>query len=192
MKEFRSLRDEGLDVQTLEKLVSKGELVLTEENISGNLENVTAGIMIEAPVSEVWQVVTDYNHYHEFMPQTKRVRIVKQSGETAEVEYNLKLAVSVVGIGIDYILRHTHQKPDRVSFELVSGDLAEVRGGWEFIPIAGGEKTLAFYSVYTDLKSLGRVASFALKQEPSMELAINVSSAVLIVKAIKDRVESYI
>ena len=192
MKEFRSLQDQGLDVQTLEKLVSKGELVITEEDSSGNLQNVTAGIRIDAPLSEVWQIITDYNRYHEFMPQTKKVRILKQSGEVAEVEYNLKLAVSVVGIGIDYILRHTHQKPDRITFELVKGDLAEVRGGWELIPTAGGEKTLAFYSVYTDLKSLGRVASFALKQEPSMELAINVSSAVLIVKAMKERTESYI
>jgi len=192
MNEFHSLKDEGIDIQTLEKLAGKGELVTIEEDSSGNLQNVTAGIIIDAPVNEVWQIVTDYNRYHEFLPQTKRVRILKQSGDTAEVEYNLKLAVSVVGIGIDYILRHTHQKPDRIHFELVSGDLAEVRGGWELIPTAGGEKTLAFYSVFTDLKSLGRVASFALKQEPSMELAINVSSAVLIVKAVKERTESYI
>ncbi|MDD5225244.1 MAG: SRPBCC family protein [bacterium] len=192
MNEFRSLKDQGMDVQTLEKLVSTGAMVITNEDKSGNLTNVTAGIRIDAPVSEVWQIITDYNRYHEFLPQTKRVRILRQSGDTAEVEYNLKLAVSVVGIGIDYTLKHTHQKPDRISFERISGDLSEVRGGWEFIPAAGGEKTLAFYSVYSDLKSLGRVASFALKQGPSMELAINVSTAVLTVKAMKERAESYI
>lgn len=182
-----------LDPGTLEKLTTHGQMVLVEEDSRGVPRRVTAGILIDAPTGEVWSTLTDYERFSEFMPQTRRTRVRKTSGDSTEVEHHLKLSLSAVpglGLGIRYVLRYTHRKPDRIDFQRVEGDLREVSGGWELIPSGTGEKTLAFYRVYTDLKSIGRVVDFALKQEPAIELAINVSSAVLVVKAVKERTES--
>lgn len=187
------IRGAGLDPGTLETLTKTGQMVLVEEDSQGAPRRVTAGILINASVGEVWSTLTDYERFSEFMPQTRRTRVRKVQGNSTEVEHFLKLSLPAVpglGLGIRYLLRYTHRKPDRIDFERVEGDIREVSGCWELIPSGTGEQTLAFYQVYTDLKSIGRVVDFALKQEPAIELAINVSTAVLVVKAVKKRTEN--
>lgn len=103
---------------------------------------VTRQVLIEAPIEKVYDIVVDYPRYPEFVPGIKACRVRDGRAAKKEVEYELDLGVRK----IKYVLRHEEQRPRRVSWSLVSGDMMKVsNGSWELADDAG--KTRATYSV---------------------------------------------
>jgi ribosome-associated toxin RatA of RatAB toxin-antitoxin module len=83
----------------------------------------------------------DYERYPEFVPGIRLCRVRSAKGEK-HVEYELDLGIR----RIKYTLRHEEQRPRRVSWSLVSGDMMKVsNGSWELSEEKG--KTRAVYSV---------------------------------------------
>ncbi len=104
---------------------------------------VTKEILIDAPADRVFDVIVDYARYPEFVPGIKACRVVA-GGEAAErrVEYELDLGIKRVR----YVLRHLEERPTKVTWSLVSGDLMKVsNGSWELQ--AEGDRTRARYAV---------------------------------------------
>jgi ribosome-associated toxin RatA of RatAB toxin-antitoxin module len=102
---------------------------------------VTREVLIDAPVDRVYAVIVDYPHYPEFVPGIRRCKVLPGSGEK-QVEYELDLGIK----RITYVLRHLEERPHKVSWSLVSGELMKVsNGSWELRP--EGERTHARYSV---------------------------------------------
>jgi ribosome-associated toxin RatA of RatAB toxin-antitoxin module len=102
---------------------------------------VTKEILIDAPLEKVFEVVADYERYPEFVPGIRACRIRSTSGEK-HVEYELDLGVR----RIRYVLRHAEERPTRVTWSLVSGDMMKVsNGSWRLA--AEGGRTRALYSV---------------------------------------------
>jgi ribosome-associated toxin RatA of RatAB toxin-antitoxin module len=102
---------------------------------------VTKQMVIDAPVERFYEIVVGYEKYPEFVPGIRRCRVKQTDGEK-QVEYELDLGIR----RIKYVLRHEEQRPRKVSWSLVSGDMMKVsNGSWELA--ADGEKTRATYSV---------------------------------------------
>ncbi len=102
---------------------------------------VTKQVLIEAPVEKFYDILVDYERYPEFVPGIKRCRVRAGKGEK-EVEYELDLGIR----RIKYVLRHEEQRPRRVAWSLVSGDMMKVsNGSWELADDKG--RTRAVYSV---------------------------------------------
>ena len=98
-------------------------------------------LLIDAPVERLYEIIVDYERYPEFVPGIRACRIRSAKGEK-HVEYELDLGVK----RIRYVLRHEEQRPRRVSWSLVSGDMMKVsNGSWDLADEAG--KTRAVYSV---------------------------------------------
>jgi coenzyme Q-binding protein COQ10 len=181
----------GVDVALLTKLMQKGQLLLVEEDASGKLALVTAGILLNAPVDKVWNVVTDYAHYSEFMPSTAACEIVKDDGNVKDIRFKIQFKFSVLSWEVDYVARHEFDPKKEIKFDLVSskGDkIKKTYGAWQFFD-AGNGKTAAFYSVYSDIKNVSWVVRKAFEAEPSMEMSVAASAAVMVLKAIKSRVD---
>ena len=178
---------EGLDAATLEALARRGQLVVVNEE-RGQFRSVTAGVAIDAPVATVWDVITAYETYPEFMPQIASTRVTRNPPDSIDVDFVLALKLPVGKFKIKYKMRHHLTEHQRIDFELLGGDLKHVEGGWQLIQL-GDDATLGLYTVYTDLKSLGRIAAYVIKQDPSFETAINTSSATMVAGTIKQRVE---
>jgi ribosome-associated toxin RatA of RatAB toxin-antitoxin module len=102
---------------------------------------VSKEVVIDVPVERFFDVVTDYARYPEFVPGMKACR-VKPGGAEKHIEYELDVGVR----RIRYMLRHVEERPTRVAWSLVSGDMMKVsNGSWELTP--EGERTRARYSV---------------------------------------------
>lgn len=102
---------------------------------------ISQEIIIAAPIERLFEIITDYARYPEFVPGIKACR-VKRAGPPKEVEYDLDLGVK----RISYVLRHEEVRPTKVTWSLVSGDLMKVsNGSWELT--AEGTRTRARYSV---------------------------------------------
>ena len=105
------------------------------------MAQVSQEVVVNAPIDRFFEVVVDYERYPEFVPGIKACR-VRRVGDEKHVEYDLDLGLR----RIRYVLRHEEQRPNRVSWSLVSGELLKVsNGSWELKP--EGERTRARYSV---------------------------------------------
>ena len=102
---------------------------------------VTREIVIDRAPERVFDVIVDYRRYPEFVPGIKGCRVLG-TGADRQVEYELDLGIR----RITYVLRHVEDRPRRVTWSLVSGDLMKVSSGsWELS--AEGGKTRARYTV---------------------------------------------
>jgi coenzyme Q-binding protein COQ10 len=102
---------------------------------------VTKQVVIEAPIERVYEIIVDYESYPKFVPGMRACRLRGGKGDK-EVEYELDLGIR----RIKYVLRHEEQRPRRVAWSLVSGDMMKVsNGSWELADEAG--RTRAIYSV---------------------------------------------
>ena len=182
----------GLDQGTLRTVAERGSIVIVDDDATGKLKLVTSGVVIDAPPSSVYGVVSDFDHLKDFMPQVVKSKVVKKDdvAHTRDVQFELKFKFSVITSSIEYVTRFDLSQPDRIDFQYVSGDIKGGGGSYRFIPLDGGTKTLLFYSVISDLKSMGFLTRALLKDQPQMEPAIHVSSASLVVTNLKRRVES--
>jgi len=102
---------------------------------------VTKKVLIDAPLERFYDIVVDYERYPDFVPGIRRCRVRDGKGEKL-VEYELDLGIR----RIKYVLRHEEQRPRRVAWSLVSGDMMKVsNGSWELSAVE--DRTQAIYSV---------------------------------------------
>jgi len=102
---------------------------------------VTKKVLIDAPLERFYDIVVDYERYPEFVPGIRRCRVRDGKAEKL-VEYELDLGIR----RIKYVLRHEEQRPRRVAWSLVSGDMMKVsNGSWELSAVE--DRTQAIYSV---------------------------------------------
>jgi coenzyme Q-binding protein COQ10 len=104
-------------------------------------ELVSQEVIVDAPIERLYDVIVDYARYPEFVPGIRGCRVVSTDPEK-RVEYELDLGVK----RLRYTLRHVEERPRKVTWSLVSGEMMKVsNGSWELTP--DGEKTRARYSV---------------------------------------------
>jgi len=105
---------------------------------------VTREIVFDRTPERVFDVLIDYLRYPEFVPGIKGCRPLAGAAGAGDrqVEYELDLGIR----RIKYVLRHVEERPRRITWSLVSGELMKVSSGsWELT--AEGSKTRARYTV---------------------------------------------
>lgn len=105
------------------------------------MAEVRKEILVEAPLERFYDLVVDYERYPQFVPGVRACRVRSAGGEK-HVEYELDLGVK----RIRYVLRMVEQRPARVAWSLVSGDMMKVsNGSWDLADEGG--RTRAVYAV---------------------------------------------
>lgn len=181
----------AVDQKTLARLLDQGQLLLVRENEAGRLQRITGGILVERPPADVWNVIVDYRNYPRFMPSIEAAEIVADRGEVKDVRFRIKLKL-LVSLSLEYVLRTRFRAPTELTWELLSSKGSKIKasdGSWKLTPLDGGKRTAAFYSLYTDLSDAVWGLDRLLKNDPSMEVAINASTCLLVLKAVKNRGE---
>ena len=187
---YSLLESSDVTPEMLAMLLRDGPMIMTRESEDGRLQLVTSGILIDAPPEQVWAAITDYEHFSEFMPSTEGCRVLSREGNVSRVWFHIKFSFSVLSYAVRYTLRQHFEGTSGIWWEMESGDLNNAIGSWELIPLDGGRKCAAMYSVYSDIRSIGRLVRYFIDREPSMDVAINTSTCVLVLKAVRTRVES--
>lgn len=103
---------------------------------------VASEIWIDAPIDRVFDVIADFARYPEFVPGVLSCRPLRTVGGLRHVEYEVDLGVR----RIRYVLAFREERPTRVAWSLVSGDLlSRSDGSWELTEERGG--TRARYAI---------------------------------------------
>ena len=112
------------------------------------MPSASRSITINVPAEHLFELITDYESYPEFIPETlgvevlKRTKNKKDGSRVSEVKFDIKVIKQV-----DYTLRLTEEPNERVSWELVEGRVFKTNNGSWDLKAAGKGKVEATYSV---------------------------------------------
>lgn len=103
-------------------------------------QRATQSIVMHAPSELVYAVVVDFERYHEWVSDLKRVTVLEHddTGRALEVEYR----AAAFGRSTTYVLRYDYARaPEVVSWTQSSGDLTSLMNGqYRFTDVTGGTR----------------------------------------------------
>jgi len=106
------------------------------------MAGATRSIEINASADVLYDVITDYERYPEFLSDMESARVIRSDGEDAQVEFTLNLIKR-----IQYTLDLKGQKPNRLSWSLARAKMFRHNdGSWE-IEELGPDRVRATYSI---------------------------------------------
>lgn len=130
MEAYRDLPLEDVEVQT--------------DKAEGRQRQISAKIRIPYPPEKVWQILTDYDHLADFIPNLTKSRRVEHPHGGIRVEqigaeslFKLKFCARVV-------LDMEEQFPYRIDFNMVEGDFKKFTGSWILQPLEDSATELCY------------------------------------------------
>ena len=110
---------------------------------------IRAAVRISAPAETIWKIMTDCEQAQSFVPGLRRCRRVDGAadGSWADIEHEVRYSWLLPSV--DYVFRAHYDRPHRIDFRRISGDLKEEEGAWLLVPAAGAA-TIVEYEVYLD------------------------------------------
>lgn len=95
------------------------------------MKTVNKSVLIWYAPEEMFALVTDVQHYPDFLPWCDRAQVLTHDahGMTAEV------GISMGGLRQSFVTRNVHEAGRRVQMSLVKGPFSQLEGDWHFHPV---------------------------------------------------------
>src|ERR1700737_2126386 len=95
------------------------------------MAQASRSVTVNVPPEKLFDVITDYEKYPEFLPEVKKVKLEGGQGAIKEVTYQVDIKAKV----ITYTLKHTAERPTKLSWTMVKGEMMKGNDGtWPFKP----------------------------------------------------------
>jgi ribosome-associated toxin RatA of RatAB toxin-antitoxin module len=115
------------------------------------MAQATRSVTVNVPPEKLFEVITDYEKYPEFLPEVKTVQVNAGQGAIKEVTYKVDIKAKV----ITYTLKHTAERPAKVAWTMIKGEMMKGNdGAWTLKPGAQPNTTEATYTIDLKLSSL--------------------------------------
>ena len=115
------------------------------------MAQASRSVTINVPPEKLFEVIVDYEKYPEFLPEVKKVQVNAGQGSIKEVTYTVDIKAKV----ITYTLKHTAEKPAKVAWTMVKGEMMKGNdGAWTLKAGAQPGTTEATYTIDLKLSSL--------------------------------------
>ena len=111
---------------------------------------VRAAVRIAASAEAVWAVMTDCAQAPLYVPGLKRCRRIDGApdGRWEDIEHEVRYSWLLPAVR--YVFRAQYDRPHRMDFHRISGDLKEEEGTWLLTQTPDGAGTVVEYEVYLD------------------------------------------
>lgn len=113
-----------------------------ETTRQGDFILVEASAEVQADVRIVWQVLSDYDHLAEFIPDLKSSRVIGRSAEGVVVEQIGEYSFLFFRQPIEVRLQVVETPPHRIVSRAIAGSFSEMTGSYDLSPISGGVRLL--------------------------------------------------
>ena len=120
---------------------------------------------IEGPgtLQEAWQLLTDYEHLPEYMPNVDSSRVVSRTDSSRWVRQVLTSQLVVPWTFI-FTLEYVAVAPDELRFRHVEGQLKSYEGRWKLTP--RGERTAISYQARVTYRLVpGFLAAYIVRRQ---------------------------
>ncbi|HZX96453.1 MAG TPA: SRPBCC family protein [Myxococcales bacterium] len=115
------------------------------------MAQASRSVTVNVPPEKLFEVIVDYERYPEFLPEVKKVKVEAGQGSIKEVTYTVDIKAKV----INYTLRHTAERPSKLSWTMIKGEMMKGNDGtWMLKAGAQPGTTDATYTIDLKLSSL--------------------------------------
>lgn len=111
---------------------------------------VRAAVRIPASPESIWRVMTDCAQAPLYVPGLKRCRRIDAAADGSWEDIEHEVRYSRLLAPVRYVFRAQYQRPHRMDFHRISGDLREESGTWLLTATPDGAATVVDYEVYLD------------------------------------------
>jgi uncharacterized protein YndB with AHSA1/START domain len=136
----------------IQQRLAAGEVVVATSAIDPARPRgrVRAAVRINAPPEVIWMAVTDCRRALSFVPGLRRCQRLEgaRDGSWQDVEHEVRYSWLLPSVR--YVFRAVYDRPHRIDFHRISGDLKQEEGTWLLTQTADGTGTVVEYEVYID------------------------------------------
>lgn len=116
---------------------SAGKLAIQVER-QGEFVSVRASAVLDADALTAWEVLTDYDHLAEFIPDMKSSRVLRRDGDRAVVEQKGELGFLFFSRAIDVTIAVSEEPLRRIVARAIAGNLKDMEASYELTASANG------------------------------------------------------
>jgi uncharacterized membrane protein len=107
-------------------------------------DQTTQRMRIDAPLTEIWSVLTDFEQYPQWARDLKEARVLQRDDEGRATTVHFRAAA--MGRSTTYTLRYDwSDAPNRLPWELVDGDIMRVLDGVYELAEADGATDITYH-----------------------------------------------
>ncbi|HXZ60875.1 MAG TPA: SRPBCC family protein [Steroidobacteraceae bacterium] len=111
---------------------------------------VRAAVLIGAAPEAVWAVMTDCRQTTLFVPGLRRCRRIDGAADGRWEDFEQEIHYSWFLPSVRYVIRADYDRPRRIDFHRISGDLKQEEGTWLLSATPDGAATVVEYEMYLD------------------------------------------
>ena len=148
---LQALRETFTDAEwerLLEGKVVTGE-VREDSKGKGERRTVTAAAILHAAPEQIWSVLTDWESYPSFMPNTKETRLRRLDGRRAWLSQHLEVFWADIRYGMVWTMEPEQGLARFAIDPNVPHDIAATLGSWRLAPLSA-ESTLVRFRFWID------------------------------------------
>jgi uncharacterized protein YndB with AHSA1/START domain len=135
----------------IQQRLATGEVVVATAIDPGQPRGrIRAAVRIDAPPETIWNIVTDCRQALSFVPGLRHCRLVDGAADGSWRDVEQVVRYSWLLPTVRYVFRAVYDRPHRIDFHGISGDLKQEEGTWLLTQTADGAGTVVEYEVYVD------------------------------------------
>jgi ribosome-associated toxin RatA of RatAB toxin-antitoxin module len=130
---------------------------------AGQEGNYTARVMANGSVDTAWDVLTDYNHFANFLPSVESSKLIESNGSQKKFEQVNVVRVFLFTRRERVVIATSEDYPDKISFDLAQGNLKSLQGVWSITK--AGNQVMITHQVSVNPGRSGRGLFFSIYED---------------------------
>lgn len=122
--------------QALETAALLQNVEVSTDRAEGRERQISARIQIPHPAEQIWEILTDYDHLADFIPNLAQSQRIAHPQGGIRIEQIGTQALLKIKFCARVVLDMVEQFPHRLDFQMVEGDFKSFSGSWILQPIA--------------------------------------------------------
>ena len=95
------------------------------------MKNLLKSVLIWYSPEEMFRLVTDVDHYKDFLPWCNHSKVL----QLTDLEMEAEVGIGIAGFNQVFVTHNTHVKNREVCMKLVQGPFSKLDGTWTFEPV---------------------------------------------------------
>lgn len=135
-----------------------------QATVSGSEGRFVGRVVVNAPASTTWDVLTDYNNFERFFPHVENSRLLESAGNRRVFEQLNAVRIFPLTSRSRIVIAATENYPRQIDFSLVEGDADALQGLWRIEPVSASQpnQVLVTHQVFVDPEGGAATRNFVL------------------------------
>lgn len=147
--------------------------------LQGEKGNYTAQLEVTGTLEKAWEVLTDYDNFENFIPNTVDSQILEENGNSLIFQQTNSVDLILLTQEFSVKIATTKNPRQQINFEMLEGDLGSLTGSWQLEPVANNQIKI-IHQVQVTPRSASEAIVFYPIYESSLEETLNAIAKEII------------